>query len=169
MWPYSNHVLSHKWETNGEVEKRRLWSVILLSEAWLHWWRGRGADGSLTRCPGMPWRCTGTGTSLNCGNSAKDKKKKQDEELPLRRLRNLKGHPKSLRHYAVKGHVKLKHRQAKEVWWEKLPLLPAFGTYMITNNPKHIRLSVILKLAMKKQPNYEKCTHWIWALNTRLT
>lgn len=42
-------------------------------------------------------------------------KKKQDEELPLRRLRNLKGHPKSLRHYAVKGHVKLKYRQAKEV------------------------------------------------------
>lgn len=54
-------------------EKQRFERVVLLSEAWLHWWRGRGVNGSLTRFPGMMWRCTGIGTSTNCGNSATQK------------------------------------------------------------------------------------------------
>lgn len=55
-------------------------ALNLLSEAWLHWWRGRGADESLTRCSGMMWRCTGTGMWLNCENPANEQEK-QDELL----------------------------------------------------------------------------------------
>ena len=67
------HTTDHfqMWSsTSYDWKQRRLWSVDLLSEAWLHWWRGRGADGSRTRCPRKLWRCTGTGTWLNCGSPA---------------------------------------------------------------------------------------------------
>lgn len=72
--PSSALQMGNKWKAE------RVKALNLLSEAWLHWWRGRGEDESLTRCSGMMWRCTGTGMWLNCENPA-NKQEKQDELL----------------------------------------------------------------------------------------
>lgn len=72
--PSSALQMGNKWKPESVK------ALNLLSEAWLHWWRGRGEDESLTRCSGMMWRCTGTGMWLNCENPA-NKQEKQDELL----------------------------------------------------------------------------------------
>lgn len=72
--PSSALQMGNKWKPESVK------ALNLLSEAWLHWWRGRGEDESLTRCSGMMWRCTETGMWLNCENPA-NKQEKQDELL----------------------------------------------------------------------------------------